>query len=190
MLGAGDTLNISAAYTKGASKYNFQDLMPQTWAMYGGTGLAGAYQSVGLAGVSDAVFSTGGDLQLTETYGFRAGYNHNWNPYWSSGLYGAMGWVHYNGTAAAGICANAVALGGFVGTCNPNFDVASVGLITRWTPVKNLTFSGDLTWSHLNQNYVGTWALPTQSSIGKPAGVYEAKDQDTIVFLARAQRNF
>jgi hypothetical protein len=188
MLGAGDTLNISGVYTKGASRYDFQDLAPQTWAMYGGSGTA--YQSLGLAGVSDAVFSTGGDLQLTETYGFRAGLNHNWDPHWSSGLYGAWAWVNYNGTATAAICSSAALTAVFTGTCNPNFNYANVGFITRWTPVKNFTISGDVAFSKLNQGFVGTWTLPAQTSIGKPAAVYEAKNQDTVTFMARAQRNF
>jgi len=33
-------------------------------------------------------------------------------------------------------------------------------------------------------------ALPAQPAIGKPAAVYELKDQDTVSMLVRAQRNF
>ena len=36
--GPGDTLNIQGVYTNGASRYNFQDLMPANYVMYGGTG--------------------------------------------------------------------------------------------------------------------------------------------------------
>jgi hypothetical protein len=40
--GPGDTLNVQAVYTDGASRYNFQNLAPQSCAMFGGTGLPGA----------------------------------------------------------------------------------------------------------------------------------------------------
>ena len=29
-------------------------------------------------------------------------------------------------------------------SCNPNYDVAQIGVVTRWTPVKNLTLSGEV----------------------------------------------
>jgi hypothetical protein len=32
-----------------------------------------------------------------------------------------------------------------VTTCNPDFNLAQIGGIIRWTPVKNLTFSADVT---------------------------------------------
>ncbi|WP_309500866.1 MULTISPECIES: porin [Bradyrhizobium] len=56
--GAGDSINLQAVYTDGASRYNFQSLFPQAFFMYSGTGVAGAYQSVGFAGVADGVFGT------------------------------------------------------------------------------------------------------------------------------------
>ena len=59
--GAGDTINIQGVYTEGASRYNFQDLMATSYTMFGGTGVPGAYQSVGLGLVTDAVFVTGGE---------------------------------------------------------------------------------------------------------------------------------
>lgn len=48
--GAGDTINLTGVYANGASRYVFQDYMSSTYAMYGGTGVAGAYQSLGIAG--------------------------------------------------------------------------------------------------------------------------------------------
>src|SRR6266436_2435471 len=29
-------------------------------------------------------------------------------------------------------------------SCNPNYDVSQLGVVTRWTPVKNLTFSAEV----------------------------------------------
>ncbi|OKO87666.1 polymerase [Bradyrhizobium sp. NAS80.1] len=195
--GPGDTINLQAVYTDGASRYNFQSLAPVTLAMFGGTGLEGAYQSLGFASVSDGVFSgtssaTGTGLQLTQTWGFRGGYTHNWDPYWNSTIFGAWATVHHNDTAKALMCANvaAVAVAGTGFTCNPDFSVAQIGTTTRWTPVKNLTFSGEVVYSMLDQKYTGAVTLPAIGGLAKPAAVYELKDQSTWTFLARAQRNF
>lgn len=194
--GAGDTINLQGVYTNGASRYNIQDLVPTSWSMYGGTGLAGAYQSLGIGGVSDAIYSgataaTGTGLELTTTYGFNAGYTHNWDPYWNTAVYGAWAAIRYTGAAKAMICTSPgmVALG-ITGTCNPDFNIAQVGVITRWTPVKNLTFSADVTASFLDQKYSGAITAPASAITAKPAAVYEMKDQSTVSMLLRAQRNW
>ncbi len=62
-----------------------------------------AYQSVGFGATTDAVylpvFAGGtGDLKLTTAYGFRGAYNHNWDPYWSSSLFGSWSAVRYDGS--------------------------------------------------------------------------------------------
>jgi hypothetical protein len=66
----------------------------------------------------------------------------------------------------------------------------SIGVITRWTPVKNLTFSADVTYSMLDQKYSGAIASPAVAGTAKPAAFYELKDQNTVSPLIRAQRNF
>ncbi len=40
--------------------------------------------------------------------------------------------------------------------CDPNFNLAQIGGIIRWTPVKNLTFSADVTYTMLDQKFAGT----------------------------------
>ncbi|MCK1663481.1 porin [Bradyrhizobium sp. 151] len=193
--GAGDTINVSGVYTNGASRYNFNSYLTTTFNMYGGTGVPGAYQSVGLAGLSDSVFVTGSGQQLTSTYGIMGAYTHNWNPYWNTALYGGWAAVRYNTTAKGYICGAIVptlALSSGVAGCNPDFDYGVVGVITRWSPVKNLTFSADLAYAILDQKYAGgsTVSLPLQSSLAKPAAPYELKDQGAITLLLRAQRNW
>ncbi|MBR1190384.1 porin [Bradyrhizobium sp. AUGA SZCCT0160] len=191
--GAGDTLNLQAVYTDGATRYNLQSLVGQNFAMYGGTGVPGAYQSVGLAAAADGIYAAGTGIDTVQTWGFRGGYNHNWDPYWSTGLYGAYAAVNYKAAGAALICG---ALGGFgavtagVTTCNPDFNIAQAGIITRWTPVKGLTFSADVTWTRLDQKHAGTIAPGAVAGTAKPAAVYELRDQNTVSALIRAQRNF
>ncbi|MET4483640.1 porin [Bradyrhizobium sp. F1.13.3] len=193
--GAGDTINLTGVYTYGASSYNFHDYMSRSFAMYGSTGLPGAYQSLGLAGVADSVFVTGAGQELTTTYGFNGGYTHNWDPYWNSSIFGAWAAVRYNNTAKGYICGAMVttlALSSGAGGCNPDFNYAAIGTKTSWTPVKNLTFTGELAYMMLDQKYAGasTVTLPLQAGIAKPGTAYELKDQNSLVLLLRAQRNF
>ena len=75
-------------------------------------------------------------------------------------------------------------------TCDPNFNVYQLGFKTGWTPVKNLTFSGEVFWTYLDQNWTGTtravrrrarrsWPRRIRSRISKPPRS-----------IVRAQRNF
>jgi hypothetical protein len=200
--GPGDTINIQGVYTDGATRYNIQDLAGFAGAntIFGGTNLAGAYQSIGFGIAPDSVFASGGSQQLVQTWGMRGAYVHNWSPNWNTSVYGAYAGIMYNGTAKTLICGpTGTGAGGSFGanfgvagltSCNPDYNIAQIGTQTQWTPVKNLTFSADLTYTHLDQKYAGTITFPGSAGIGKPGAVYELKDQDTITLLLRAQRNW
>ena len=199
--GVGDVINVQGVYTNGATRYNIQDLAGAvgTWASYGGSGAAGTLGGFGLGVAPDAVFNTNGTLQLISTYGGRGGYTHNWNPYWSTSIYGAYAHVDYGSTtnassAASIFCASFLAsqaAGGNAGgvtTCNPNYNITQAGIISRWTPVKNLTFSADFTYEHLSSGMQGTVALAASNAM--PAGLYTLTNQNTYQVLFRAQRNW
>src|SRR5207244_8926757 len=121
----------------------------------------------------------------------RGAFNHNWDPYWSSSLFGGYSQVKYDGgandnllgagtTSAKGAYCAAFAAshpgqalaGNAVGnyTCNPDFNVSQLGANLRWTPAKTLTFTGELHCFHLDQNMSGTseFAAPAP----KPPAVY------------------
>ncbi|MCC8982984.1 porin [Bradyrhizobium acaciae] len=198
--GPGDTINIQGVYTDGATRYNIQELASglSSIAIYGGSNLPGAYGSVGFGTAPDTVFGPGGQQQSIKTWGFRGAYTHNWDPYWNTSLYGAYAAVMYNDTAKSLICGvggvggtfrAAFAGGAGVTSCNPDYNIGQLGLITRWTPVKNLTFSADVTYVHLDQKYAGT-ITTSSAGIGKPVATYELKNQDTVQMLFRAQRNW
>ncbi|SEC97994.1 porin [Bradyrhizobium erythrophlei] len=193
--GPGDSINVTGVYAHGASRYTFNDYMPTVFARYSGTSLAGAYQSVGLAGLSDSVFVTGSGQQLTTTYGLNGAFNHNWNAYWHSSIFGGIGAVRYNSTAKGYICGafvTGLALSSGIAGCNPDFNYAVVGANTSWTPVKNLSFGVELDYSMIDQKFANgsTVALPLQSGNGKPAAVYELKNQSSFGLQFIAQRNF
>ncbi len=187
--GAGDTINVQAVYTDGASRYNLQDLVPTAFAMYNGSGVA--YQGLGFAGVADTVYAPGFSQQSVTTWGLRGAYTHNWDPYWNTAIYGAYAQVKYNSTGAGLICTAAFATGALLAgsTCDPNFNIGQVGIITRWTPVKNLTFSADLLYTMLDQKYSGFTGTGA-ASVAKPVALYELKDQNRAALLLRAQRNW
>ncbi|MGY8682528.1 porin [Bradyrhizobium sp. UFLA05-153] len=193
--GPGDSINLQAVYTDGATRYNFQSLFPTTVAMFGGTGVPGAYQSLGFAAIADAVF-TGGNgfanssLETVKSWGFRGGYTHNWSPNWASGIYGAYGVVDYGSLATNTICFFARQSLGLTGNCNPDFAVAVVGANVVWTPVKNLAFTADVNWTRLDQRYSGTVDIQPSATLQKPRALYELRDQNSVTMLLRAQRNF
>jgi hypothetical protein len=197
--GAGDDFKIDASWAKGDTKnvISTDATSPNGFAMFSGSGRAGAYQSIGFGAVTDAVFLpafAGGDgrLHLTEAWGVRGAFNHNWDPYWSSSLFGSYAGVRYDGTAKANICATftAARLSGLSAdfSCNPDFNVAQIGLVTRWTPVKNLTFSAEVMGFFLDQKFTG--AATFTPTAPKPAAVYEFKDQSAVSLNVRVQRNF
>ncbi|MBW7969008.1 porin [Bradyrhizobium sp. BR 10289] len=192
--GAGDTINIQGVYTDGASRYNFQNLASGTYSMWGGSNIA--YGSVGFATAPDTVYVTGSSQETVKTWGFRGAYTHNWDPFWNTAIYGAYASAQFGSLAKTTLC-GPTGVGGVFGgvagvtACNPDFNIAQAGIITRWTPVKNLTFSADLTWTHLDQKYAGTVTPAALIAVpAKPVATYELKDQDSVTLLLRAQRNW
>jgi porin-like protein len=203
--GAGDDLKMDASYAKGDTKNVISTAgASPTFAIFGGSGRA--YQSLGFGATTDGVWRPvlnggTGDIKLTEAFGFRGAYTHNWNPYWSSALFGAASFVRYDGNAAdittamGQYCATYIASNRLTAAntsadfrCNPNFDVYQIGVNARWTPVKNLAFTAEVQWVGLKQNFAGTATLTPTAP--KPNAVYEFKNQDTVLLQLRVQRNF
>ena len=170
LTGAGDTLNFQAVYTDGATRYNFQSLAPQSFAMFGGSDIPVVYQSVGLAAAADGTFVAGSGIDTVKTWGLRGAYNHNWDPFWNTALYGAYAQLQYGDASKVFICgALAVPQPGII-NCNPDFNVAQIGIITRWTPVKNLTFSVDTIYTRLDQKFDGVINVANPIiAVAKPA---------------------
>jgi hypothetical protein len=200
--GAGDDFKIDATYSRGHTKQVIStSATSPNFTMFGGSGRADSYQSIGFGVTTDAMYLpafAGGDgqLHLTSAWGVRGAYNHNWDPYWSTSLFGSYAGVRHDDVTKATYCAiytASAATGGLAGksadySCNPDFNVAQIGAVTRWTPVKNLTFSAEVMYFHLDQKYTGASTLTNMAP--KPNTRYEYKDQDTVAFNVRAQRNF
>jgi len=200
--GPGDDIKMDASFAKGDTKNVISTSGGSpNFAMFGNSGRA--YQSIGFGSTTDAVFLPAlfggtGDLKLTTAFGFRGAFNHNWDPYWSSSLFGTWSGVRYGGSStdittakgqycAAYILSNPGAKSADF-SCNPNYNVSQLGVVTRWTPVKNLTFSAEAMWFHLDQKFTGAAVLTP--SAPKPTTAYEYKNQDTAYINVRVQRNF
>jgi hypothetical protein len=186
--GPGDTINMTAVYTDAATAYNISFLTPRTGALYGGSG--NAFQSIALYGISDTTFLNGGGQESVKSWGFNGGYTHNWSPNWASSIYGSYAQVRYGTTAVNAICAFARTTLLLTGNCSPNFNLATIGGTTVWTPVKNLAFTVDVNYTRIDQGYSGTITSPGAATFAKPAAVYELKDNGIVTALFRAQRNF
>jgi hypothetical protein len=200
--GPGDDFKIDASYAKGDTKNVISTSGGSpSFAMFGSTGRAGAYQSIGFGQTANAVylpvlFGGTGNIKLVDAWGIRGAFNHNWDPYWSSSLWGSYSSVRYNGnaldiTTAKGQWCASYNAGKAVSadyTCNPDYNVAQVGVVTRWTPVKNLTFSAEVGAFFLDQKFTGAATLAAAAP--KPTTVFEVKDQSTVYLNVRAQRNF
>jgi hypothetical protein len=208
--GVNDDIKMDVSYAVGDTKNVISTTGPSpNFAIFSGSGVAGAYQSIGLGATSDAVylptlFGGTGDLKLTKAWGFRGGFNHNWDPYWSTSLFGTYASLRYDGavgnlTTAKGQYCAAFAVthagSGVTYTCDPNYNVAQLGVVTRWTPIKNLTLSAEVLWFHLDQKMGKGPGLATSTSVfaggaPKPTTTYEFKDQDAVSLNLRIQRNF
>jgi Porin subfamily len=203
--GAGDDIKFDASYAKGATKYVVATSgTSPSFAMFGGTsGQFGSNGSVGFGATSDGTWlptSAGGDgtIHLTTAWGVRGAFNHNWDPYWSTSIYGGYAQVSYDSVAAANYCTafgvshpgRVAVFSGVAGTytCNPNFNTLQIGTVTRWTPVKNLTFSGEVQWFHLEQKMQGSSVFTPTAP--QPTALYQFANQDTLLLQLRVQRNF
>jgi hypothetical protein len=191
--GPGDSFNITASYADGASRYVIGGVSPNGFSMFGGSSTA--YQSVALGFVGDGVFGNQTAIQTSKIWGVRGAFNHNWTPTWSSSLFGSYSSVDWNANATALICNPTVGAGAatrtiITGVCNPDFNIAQIGTVTRWTPVKGLTFSGEVLYTLLDQQSSGT--ISGTPSGAKPAApvTYEFKDQGTFSGNLRVQRTF
>ncbi|GAB1715899.1 MAG: porin [Nitrobacter sp.] len=187
--GPGDTISVQGVYTDGATRYNIQDRNTAA----GSNVIYGGVTSIGLGFAPDSVF-LGGSQQLVSTWGMRGGFVHNWNPYWSSAVFGGYASVRFTGEAKTLMCGAGGSISGLafargMTSCNPDYNIGQVGANLRWTPVRNLTFTTEGLYTMLDQKYAGT-VNGANVAGAKPTGAYDLKDQNTWTVMFRAQRTW
>ncbi|MDR3493618.1 MAG: porin [Ancalomicrobiaceae bacterium] len=147
MIGAGDKIDIQASYSEGAL-----DWVNSQWGPQVGTG--------GIVG--DATVLTSGGSKLTSAWGVGVGFQHNF----SSTVF-----VQLEG-GAAGVTGYTV--DGLKGSSFNQYDAAmSLG----WTPVKNLTITGDLEYRAVD------FTSTTKAE-------WTVKDADAWIVGLRVKRSF
>jgi Porin subfamily len=196
----GDQFGVQACYSEGAMGYCTRATGP--WQMYN------SGNNAGFAWLTDSVFDTGTNIELTTVWGVNGFVQHLWNPKWRTSVYGGYTEVDYNGTAtaiinshlpgAAGTTPCGVAVAGAVtgptlsaaggNSCSPNSSWWQVGTRTQWNPHPDLDIGVDVLWTHLNTAYKGPAVLPTNGA--RPGGLYALDDQDIVSVMFRIQRNF
>jgi len=197
--GPGDKLSLDATYTDGAPKYIIGGVTGNGFEHFSG-GDNGFYNSFAFAGLFDGVFGSGTSIEKTKAWGFRGAFVHNWTPNWETSVFGSYTHVDYNGAASTLVCNRLTTTAAAVGatftpgsSCNPDFNIWQVGSRTAWTPVTNLTFSGEVLYTVIDQSNTGGINLtgnPSIPSTFKPAGAYEFKDQGIWSGNLRVRRTF
>ena len=205
--GAGDDIKIDVTYAKGDTKavISTSGASPN-FVMFGNTGVPAAYQSIGFGppptglragrrywwhhpdqrlGYPWCVQPQLGSLLVDQPLGqLRPGQVR-----WQCQRQPDRSWHDLRqGCVVRQLRSTHVGRRAGTYSCNPDFNVAQVGLTTRWTPVKNLTFSAEVGAFFLDQKMTGAATLAATAP--KPTTVYEFKDQSTVFLNVRAQRNF
>jgi Porin subfamily len=195
--GVGDDIKIEGTWAEGATKYTVG-----TSGALGGSffminnASGGVGGKIALGAITDGVYGGANNtgIQLTQSWGVRGAFNHNWDPYWSSSLFGGVVGVSYNDTAKTLWCATyglaTSNKGAGITTCDPGFTMAEVGVSTRWTPVKNLTFTSEVVYAQLDTNMKGSTTGTVSSAYPLTTGTYQFKNMGTVEVEFRAQRNF
>jgi hypothetical protein len=185
-LPGGDQAGINFAYAEGATGY--------VTNIGSGMSIYNASTSVGFGWVSDGVFATNTEVELTRSWSINAAYQHIWNAKWRTSIFGGYVNIDYNSNATTFICANRANMtatlpgaqpAGF--NCSPDFSFFEVGTRTQWNPVPQLDIGLEVLYSKLNTAFKG---VANVAANGSRPGVTQVADQDVWSAMFRWQRNF
>lgn len=189
--GVNDSFYLNGTYAEGATRETFGNI-----GQGSSFGIFGNNNGVTTGYIVDSVFATGGQQQLTTTFGGVAAYEHGWNNEWRTSVYGGATFIDYNATANGILCARFGVAGNSAGTlsnaattCNMDYRVTGVGSRTYWTPVRDLTIGVEVLWTnHQSKNAGATLTIPTTNF--RPAGAYVVRDQDVFSGMFSVRRFF
>ena len=211
-LGARDSIGANFVYSRGAPGY----------ATKAGTWAIAHDNNIGVGWLQDGVYDSNipfigaakTPIELTRAWSVTAGYEHFWNPYWRTSLYGGYTRVWYDqnavnlinqhlptppagglacGVPVEGAVMPPIALGNGVGnSCSPNFSFWQVGSRTQWNITKDFYIGADVTYTHLNTAYQGVASNPPiiTGNINNLNPRTAVDDQSVWSGIFRAQMNF
>ena len=87
--GVGDSINIQGAYAEGASRYELPELGPDQLRDVRRQRQRRISEPRPCWRLGRGFRERLRQLELTTSYGIRGAFNHNWDPYWTSSIYGA-----------------------------------------------------------------------------------------------------
>ena len=198
-LQGGDMIGFNVCYGEGNAGRCTNE---SAWQIYNNS------NNVGLAWLTDGVFGTGTQIELTRVWSALAAYEHIWNPKWRTAIGGGYVNVSYNSAAtnlilartngAAAACGVPVGAGGTTLTaitllpgnsCSPNYSFWEAYTRTQWNPVAQLDIGMEVLYMHHDTAFKGPANLTANGS--RPAvlnGVID--DQNVWAAMFRWQRNF
>ena len=195
-LQGGDLFGFNVCYAEGASGYCTNQGSMQVY---------NSSTSVAAAWITDGVFTTGTEVDLTRVWSAIAAYQHFWNPRWRTSWFGGYVNVDYNSTATnilnsalvagsvcvrpfAGLVGNFSAIRADAGnSCNPDYSFYEIGSRTQWNPAPQLDIGFEILYTHHNTPYRGAGLYTANAP--RPA-VAIIDDQDVGSAFFRWQRNF
>jgi hypothetical protein len=187
--GPGDHFGGFFNYGVGATAYSGGSLLASP-------GLFGSGNTVAFGVITDAVYTNGGQLQLTTAWTAGAGYEHFWVANVSTTLYGTFTQVRYNDTVinsgvfcgtAPGTAQNLVLAAGH---CDPGFNYWTIGTHTDWFPVAGFRLAVDVLYARVETADSGQVVTLSKAQGARPTGNYTAKDLGILSVVFRAQRSF
>jgi Porin subfamily len=208
----GSFFQTQASYTEGATMYICHSSFCGASAAKFGIG-----NSLGLGYVTDGVFGTGGEVELTKAWGVYAAYDHVWwaGSKWRTSIYG--GWIAFDfndnakalisqatcgtfavaGGTATGVVPSATS-GSLTGmtNCDPNWSFAYVGSRTQYNFTPEFYMGVDFTYQKLSTafgglaNYRAVGGTPRQTGSIAGGNPYVIEDQDIWAVTVRFHRDF
>jgi hypothetical protein len=207
-----DQIEFQAGYCHGATNYCV--FAPNAFNFFFGGG-----NSAAMGYAVDGVFTNGGQIVLTDSFAWSAGYQHYWNPQWRTGTLWGQAFTQYNSQAASMLCGTApgsvqqfgfifqgggagVVNGGLgspgLGHCNPNFTMSTGSVRTAWNPHPFLEIGLDVGFMYFQTANNGSALLSNtpaaangpQNFIGaRPAGLYTIQNMTQYFVALRFQKN-
>jgi hypothetical protein len=197
--GAGDSFKAEASFAHGAAKYVFGGTIDSAGAARlfrtSGNGPTG---TLAFGEVLDGIYTgtnslNGTNISLSNAWEVSAFYEHYWNPAWRTSLFGNYSSITYGaaGTTLVALLPGTTGAFNFTnGNQTLDFNVAQVGTRTAWTPVKDLTISGEFLYSRVMPKATGTFTN-TSAITGAPVGaVYNIGAQNIYNGAVQIIRSF
>ena len=189
----GDRIGFGIRYAEGASAFGGGSNLA-TLSLYGTTKQAGTLGSLAFGPMSDGVFTTGGQIELTTTWTAMAGYEHNWTPNLKSSFTAGYSQVLYNAAAktlfAGTVCVAGSVIGaGTAGNCNPDNGFFQGGVRTQWSVAPGFYMGVDVFYVRAFTGFKGVTSTIAANGT-RPGGTYLFDDEGTVGAVFRAQRAF